>query len=177
MFMADDVPKAETPPAGAAKAAGAGRGVLYIAFAKFYFMLSGLILQVRLPALLSRAVFGAYGTVNSVVSPINNVMVTGSIQAVSRSTAQRPELARAVQRAGLAMHLYVGLPVALVFIAAAPLVSWFFHDPAKIAPLMLSGCIVGGYAFYAVFVGTANGRREFHKQAGLDMTFSTMRVG
>src|SRR5262249_10166226 len=109
--------------------------------------------------------------------PINNVMVTGSIQAVSRSTAQRPELARAVQRAGLAMHLYVGLPVALVFIAAAPLVSWFFHDPAKIAPLMLSGCIVGGYAFYAVFVGTANGRREFHKQAGLDMTFSTMRVG
>src|SRR5204862_8015564 len=29
---------------------GAGRGVLYIAFAKFYFMLAGLLIQLRLPA-------------------------------------------------------------------------------------------------------------------------------
>ncbi|HTJ45601.1 MAG TPA: oligosaccharide flippase family protein [Kofleriaceae bacterium] len=166
--MAEEAPKA---------AAGAGRGVLYIAFAKFYFMLSGLILQVRLPALLSRAVFGAYGTVASVVSPLNNVMVTGSIQAVSRFTAQKPETARAIERAGLRMHLFVGLPIAILFIAAAPVVAWFFHDPSKVGPLMLSGCIVGGYAFYAILVGTANGNRQFHKQAGLDITFSTMRVG
>jgi O-antigen/teichoic acid export membrane protein len=172
--MSDDARQVATD---APKAAGAGRGVVYIAFAKFYFMLSGLVLQVRLPALLSRAVYGAYGTVNSVVSPLNNVMVTGSIQAVSRFTSQRPELARAVERSGLRMHLVVGLPVAILFIAAAPLVAWFLEDSTKVAPLMLSGCIVGGYAFYAILVGTANGRREFHKQAGLDITFATLRVG
>ena len=41
---------------------------------------------------------------------------------------------------------------------------------------MLAGLIVGGYSFYAVFVGTANGLRQFHKQAGLDITFATLRV-
>ena len=41
---------------------------------------------------------------------------------------------------------------------------------------MLAGLIVGGYAFYAVFVGTANGLHQFHKQAGLDITFATLRA-
>jgi O-antigen/teichoic acid export membrane protein len=154
----------------------AGRGVLYIAFAKFYFMVAGAIIEFRLPAILSRSVFGAYGVVSSVLSPFNNVVVTGSIQAVSRFTAQRPETARMVQHAGLRMHLFVGLPVAILFIAAAPLISWMLLDTSKTGPLMLAGLIVGAYSFYAVFVGTANGRREFHKQAGLDVTFATLRL-
>ena len=44
-----------TPLSGAPPAAGrtgAGRGVLYIAFAKFYFMLARLVIQLRLPARL-----------------------------------------------------------------------------------------------------------------------------
>jgi O-antigen/teichoic acid export membrane protein len=41
---------------------------------------------------------------------------------------------------------------------------------------MLAGGIVAGYSFYAVFVGTANGRREFHKQAALDVCFATLRA-
>ena len=45
---------------------GAGRGVLYIAFAKFYFMIAGLLVQVRLPALLSRAAFGSYSLVSNI---------------------------------------------------------------------------------------------------------------
>jgi stage V sporulation protein B len=155
----------------------ASRGVLYIAFAKFYFMVAGAILEFRLPAILSRAVYGAYGVVSSVVSPLNNVLVTGSIQAVSRFTAQKPETARMVQAAGLRMHLFVGLPVALLFIAGAPLAAMFLGgDTGKTQPLMLAGCIAGLYSFYAIFVGTANGRREFHKQAGLDITFATLRV-
>src|SRR5205085_2116896 len=48
-------------------------------------------------------------------------------------------------------------------------------DDSKTAPLMLAGLIVGGNAFYAVFVGTANGLHQFHKQAGLDITFATIR--
>jgi O-antigen/teichoic acid export membrane protein len=154
----------------------AGRGVLYIAFAKLYFMVAGAIIEFRLPAILSRAVYGAYGTVASVVSPVNNVLVTGTIQAVSRFTAQQPESARSVQRAALRMHLFVGLPIAALFVLAAPVVGWAFHDQGKTGPLMLAGLICCAYAFYAVFVGTANGRREFHKQAGLDVTFATLRL-
>jgi stage V sporulation protein B len=174
-------PESPAPATASAPASstgtGAGRGVLLIAFAKLYFMVTGLVVQVRLPTILSRVAFGAYGFVSSVVSPINNVMVTGSIQAVSRFTAQTPEHARLVQAAGLRMHLFIGLPVAILFIAAAPLVAWLMEDSSKTLPLMLSGAIVAGYSFYAVLVGTANGTRQFQKQAGLDITFATLRVG
>lgn len=154
----------------------AGRGVLYIAFAKFYFMIAGLVIQVRLPAVLSRAAFGSYSLVANIASLVNNVLVTGTIQTVSRFAAQEPGKARRVQQAGLRMHIRLGLVIAIAFVAAAPLVAWLLHDMTKTAPLMLAGLIVGGYSFYAVFVGTANGLHEFHKQAGLDMTFATLRV-
>jgi stage V sporulation protein B len=167
----DPVPPPVSPPA-----TGAGRGVLYIAFAKFYFMFAGLVVQVRLPAILTRASFGAYSLVSNIASLVNNVLVTGTIQAVSRFSAQEPDKARRVQAAGLRMHVRLGLPIAVAFIAAAPLVAWLLHDPSKTAPLMLAGLIVGGYSFYAVFIGTANGLRQFHKQAGLDVTFATLRV-
>ena len=163
-------------PATATGRTGAGRGVLYIAFAKFYFMLAGLVIQVRLPALLSRAAFGSYSVVAGIASMVNNVLVTGTIQAVSRFAAQEPGKARRVQQAGLRMHVRLGLVIAIGFIAAAPLVAWLLHDMTKTGPLMLAGLIVGGYSFYAVFVGTANGLHQFHKQAGLDMTFATLRV-
>jgi stage V sporulation protein B len=155
---------------------GAGRGVLYIAFAKFYFMLAGLVIQFRLPAILSRTAFGSFSLVSNIASLVNNVLVTGTIQAVSRFSAQEPGKARAVQQAGLRMHARLGLVIAVGFIAAAPLVAWGLHDMSKTAPLMLAGLIVAGYSFYAVFVGTANGLHEFHKQAGLDISFATLRV-
>ena len=154
----------------------AGRGVLYIAFAKFYFMFAGLVIQFRLPNILSRAAFGSYSLVSNIASLVNNVLVTGTIQAVSRFSAQEPGKARRVQQAGLRMHIRLGLVIAVGFIAAAPLVAWGLHDMSKTGPLMLAGLIVGGYSFYAVFVGTANGLHQFHKQAGLDVTFATLRV-
>ena len=166
-------------PSGGApspKATSAGRGVLYIAFAKFYFMIAGLIVQFRLPAILSHVAWGSYSFINAVVSPVNNVLVTGTIQTVSRFSAQQPDKARAVQQAGLRMHVRLGLPIAIGFVAAAPIVAWASFDSSKMAPLMLAGLIVGGNAFYATFIGTANGTREFHKQAGLDITFATVRT-
>jgi stage V sporulation protein B len=173
-------PRTETGQIGTTGAlssrTGAGRGVLYIAFAKFYFMLAGLLIQLRLPAVLSRAAFGSYSLVANIASLVNNVLVTGTIQSVSRFAAQEPGKARRVQQAGLRMHVRLGLVIAIGFIAAAPLVAWLLHDMTKTGPLMLAGLIVGGYSFYAVFVGTANGLHQFHKQAGLDMTFATLRV-
>src|SRR5258706_10033774 len=169
-------PPGSGTPQPTAKGTSAGRGVLYIAFAKFYFMFAGLVIQVRLPAILSRAAFGSYSLVANIASLVNNVLVTGTIQAVSRFAAQEPGKARRVQQAGLRMHVRLGLVIAIGFIAAAPLVAWLLHDMTKTGPLMLAGLIVGGYSFYAVFIGTANGLHQFHKQAGFDMTFATLRV-
>ncbi|MDX2086270.1 MAG: polysaccharide biosynthesis C-terminal domain-containing protein [Kofleriaceae bacterium] len=171
--MFDTEAKSSPKPA---RGMGAGRGVLDLAFAKFYFMFAGLVIQFRLPNILSRTAFGSYSLVSNIASLVNNVLVTGTIQAVSRFSAQEPGKARAVQQAGLRMHARLGLVIAVGFIAAAPLVAWGLHDMSKTAPLMLAGLIVAGYSFYAVFVGTANGLHEFQKQAGLDISFATLRV-
>src|SRR5262249_8400089 len=123
----------------------------------------------------SAAEWGGFSLINSLVSWINNVFVTGTIQTVSQYAAQDPDKARRVQHGGLRMHVGVGLPFTVAFIAAAPLVARLLPDASKATPLMLGGLIVGGYAFYAVFIGTANGLRQFHRQAGLDITFATLR--
>jgi stage V sporulation protein B len=171
------VAEEEEQSEGGSEARSAGRGVIFIALAKVYFMVLGAVIEFRLPALLGRVQFGAYGVVSSLVSPINNVLIVGTIQAVSRFTAQDTERARAVQRAGLRMHLMVGLPVAVSFAAMMPLFAHFvLHDQRKTGPLMLASAIIAGYSFYAVFVGRANGTRAFHKQAGLDVSFATMRA-
>ena len=46
----------------------AGRGVLFIATAKVYFMIAGAAIEFLLPRLLGRFVFGAYGFVAQAVS-------------------------------------------------------------------------------------------------------------
>jgi len=160
------------------EARDAGRGVFLIAGAKIYFIIAGFAIEViALPNMLGAATFGAYALVASMVSPVNNVLVTGTIQAISRFTAQTRERARAIQRAGLRMQLVVGIGIAGTFAALSPLFAYFFHDESKAPLIALGALILGGNAFYTVFIGKANGLREFHKQAGLDITFATLRGG
>jgi stage V sporulation protein B len=80
-----------------------------------------------------------------------------------------------VLRAALKLQVLLGGAVALGLLALAPLIARFEHDPSLTPYLQLATGVALCYAFYAVFVGAANGRKEFHKQAGLDMTFSTLR--
>ena len=159
------------------KAVGAGRGVLYIAIAKVYFIIVGFLLETLLPRLLDKAVYGGYTLVNVWVSNINNVIVTGTVQAVSRQTTADPTRADEVKAAGLRMQLVMALPIAILYALLSPLWAWIEHDPGKAGLMALSAGVVALYALYTVFVGSANGTRQFHKQAGLDMTFATMRVG
>ncbi|MFH0903036.1 MAG: polysaccharide biosynthesis C-terminal domain-containing protein [Pseudomonadota bacterium] len=177
------VPSAATHPArpGAAveqagSTVGAGRGLVYIAAAKIYFMLVGSVIEFLLPRLVGPFLFGAYRIVAQSVSVPNNVMIMGTIQAVSRQTTADLASAQVVKATGLRMHLFIGLPVAVLYALLAPVLSLALHDASKTGPMALSAAILCGYAFYAVLVGSANGTSAFHKQAGLDITFATLRA-
>jgi len=74
------------------------------------------------------------------------------------------------------MNFGVGAAVTLAYLVAAVFLCWFEHDFGKLWLLWLAGGIPFCYALYAVFVGAANGLRQFHKQAGLDITFATLRA-
>src|SRR4051812_3283587 len=115
---APEVPSATaTADARAAEATSAGRGVLFIAFAKVYFMMAGASIELILPRLLGTAVFGSYRSMMQIVSPINNVLVTGTIQGVSKFTSEDDARAAGVQRAGLRAHLILGLLVSALYFA------------------------------------------------------------
>ncbi|MFH1130549.1 MAG: oligosaccharide flippase family protein [Pseudomonadota bacterium] len=158
-------------------AVAAGRGVLYIAVAKLYFMVAGYAIYFALPRLLgTEADWGNYLLVVGLVSVIDNFIVTGTIQGVSRFTAQAEGRADAVRRAALRVQLFLGGGVALLYFLAAPLLAQWEKDAGLTGLYRLSAGIVFFYAFYAVFVGSANGQRHFGKQASLDISFATLRA-
>jgi O-antigen/teichoic acid export membrane protein len=172
-------PAEDPPPAGDAAgdeiARSARRGVFFIALAKGWFLLAGLFLPLVLPRVLSTATFGMWTLVAGWFSPLNNVIVTATIQAVAKFAAGGS--VAAAKRTALRMSGIIGGGAALGFFLLAPAIAHFEHDAELIWPLRLSSLIVLFYGFYAVFVGAANGAREFHKQSGLDILFATMRVG
>ena len=178
--MSDAAATSAPAPAPATKGAvSAGRGLLFITAAKLWFMVAGYAIQFALPrALQSPAKYGAWGVVLACVSLFNNVMVTGTIQAVSRFVAQLPARAGDVVRAALSRQLVLGGIVAAGFVGGAPLFArYWLHDEAYVSYLRIAGIVTFCYALYAVFVGSANGQRQFQKQASLDMTFATLRAG
>jgi O-antigen/teichoic acid export membrane protein len=158
------------------RAVEAGRGALFIGFAKAFFMVAGFLQRVLLARVISPAEYGAFSVVNNAVSTVNNTMVQGTIQSVSKFTAEDDARAGAVQRAGLAMQAVLGLAVAVAFVLAAPLVAAFVNAPEHVALFRLVALIPLAYAFYAVYVGTANGLRKFRLQASFDVGFSTAKT-
>lgn len=154
----------------------AGRGVIYITLAKLYFMVAGYAIVFVLPRLLgSKVEWGNYLLVTGLVSVIDNVIVVGTIQGVSRFTAQGDVGADAVKRAGLHVLALVGTTVVAIYVLAAPWIARALEDGGLTQLCRLSAGIIISYALYAVFVGSVNGLRQFGRQAVLDSGYATLR--
>ena len=156
------------------------RGILagFLGLFLVWFLVAGLLMQLLLPrALGSAALFGMWTLVLGWLSVVNNVLIQSTIQAVAHFAAAGAEALEAAKRTALQMNLRLGLGIGVAFFLAAPLVAHFEHDPELVPHLRLAAGVIVAYSFYAVFVGAANGAKQFHKQAALDITFSTLRTG
>ncbi len=155
----------------------AGRGVVYIALAKLYFMAAGYVIYFLLPRLLgSEVLWGNYLLVIGLVSVIDNVVVTATIQAVSKFTAQDDATAEGVKAAALKVQLLLGVGLTTLYVAGAPFIARWERDEGLTSLYQLSAGIMLCYSFYAVFVGSLNGLKKFGKQAFLDTSFATLRA-
>ncbi|MBI2893867.1 MAG: oligosaccharide flippase family protein [Deltaproteobacteria bacterium] len=164
---------------GGSEARAAGRGVVLITGAKLYFMVAGYVVQFALPRLLGSAVlFGAYSTVVAAASILNNVLVTGTIQSVSRFSAERDERAPSVLRSAIIYQAALAAIVGAGFFGLSGWVATEFLRKASLAPtLRLCTVVVVAYAIYATLIGSLNGRKRFASQALFDISFSTLRTG
>jgi O-antigen/teichoic acid export membrane protein len=163
-------------PAAESAAKTVGRGVMFIGFAKVFFMVSGFAQRYLLTRILGAADVGDFATVNNVVSIVNNTVVQGTIQGVSKPTAEDDARAGAVQRAGLRLQAVVGLVLAMVLFIGASFTAAHYQAPRLTGYFRIAALIPLLYAVYAVFVGSANGLRRFRTQASFDVGFSTMKT-
>lgn len=172
---APETPPSDTEARVESTARESTRGVAVIAAAKGWFLLTGFAQPLLLTRLLHSEGYGLYGVVLNVVSILNNVVVAGSIQAMSRAVT---ESGVAALRRGLVLHGALGLLLAGGLFAGADLLGvGLLHDARLPSLLRIGSIIVADYSVYAALVGALNGLRRFRAQAGLDITFATLRTG
>ena len=155
----------------------AGRGGLAVAFAKVYFILIGLIQQIALPQVVGRDGYGALSRVLSMASIAYNPLVTGSIQGVSRAVAKSdPQDEPAAVRRTLGVHLVLALVAAVAFFFVGPMIARATGAPHVVTAIQIVSAVLFFYGLYAPLIGVLNGRRQFLRQAGLDMLAATLRT-
>ena len=176
MAQANLIKPAEAKPSDVAKTAG--RGAIYITLSKLWFIVSGYVIVVyALPGLLSPEEFGLYSVVTGIVSILNAVVVLGTQQTVSKYISQDDSRADSVRSQALKLQALVGGVVTLGFFLLAPVIARYLNDTRLTNYLRLGSLITLSYSFYAVFMGYFNGRRQFLRQALVDVTYSTLKVG
>ncbi len=155
----------------------AGRGILSISGSKLYFIAAGYAVQLLLPRLLgSPEAFGLFSAAMSFVSILNNVLVTATIQVVSKRVSEDVRSGAQTLRQALKLQFLVGaLLGSMLLVGAGPLASRVMLDP-QLAPLFrFSSLVVISYALYAALIGALNGRQDFLRQAGFDASYTTLR--
>ncbi len=170
--MSDDA-KAQTR-AGAASDA---RGTAYLTAAKLYFLATGALLPILLARILPPDRYGIYKVVTGAMTVVNALLVTGALQSVSKFVAEDLGRSPEVHRKALVLQTGLGLLAAALFVGAAPLMAGGLRDAALVPYLRLAALAIATFGLYAVFMGTMNGRGWFGKQAALDFTYSTTKVG
>ncbi len=160
------------------RAVEAGRGAIFIGAAKIFFIVSGFIQQLLLPRLLGTAGFGDYGVVsNAAVSVLNNATVQGTINSVSKFTAEDDAPRRRRQAGGAEAAGDRRRPAGAGVLRLAPRCSPGTTSIREFTPLFrIVALIPLLYSLYSVFVGSANGLRRFRAQAGFDISFSTTKT-
>lgn len=175
-------PAASSPPAPAPavarpdRAVEAGRGALFIGFAKVFFMVSGFLQRWLLTRFVGPAEYGAFSVVNNAVSTINNTVVQSTIHATSKFTAESDAQAESVKAAGLKMQAGLGVIIGAGFWLAAPFTAQLVRAPDYVGWFRIVAAIPFLYGFYSVFVGSANGLRRFRTQASFDVGFSILKT-
>jgi len=162
----------------------AGSGVLWLTAAKLYFMLTGVVLVLFLPALFKRFggqdhvhLYGDYRTVVSLVNWFNMVLIGGTLPMVAKFVAERDGRAHAVKWTALGLQTVIGgLAALLLFAGAGTLAHHYYEDPGLAPHLRLAAPIVLLYGYYAVVIGCMNGLKRFRHQATMDILFATLKV-
>jgi stage V sporulation protein B len=77
----------------------------------------------------------------------------------------------------LRVHLGIAALATGLLIGAAPVVAYLQAAPEILTPIIVIAGVLAVYGVYAPLVGYLNGRRQFSKQAGLNVVAALLRTG
>jgi len=157
-------------------ARAAGRGGIAVLGAKLFFLVVGFVQQPLLRLAVGLNDFGGLAQALVVANTVNNVIITSGTQGVSRTVAGAKGREDQALRAALKVHVPLAVAVAIAMAAAAPLYAGFERAEDVVAPLCVLAVVAFLYGLYAPLIGYLNGRGRFVRQAGLDVTFASMRT-
>jgi PST family polysaccharide transporter len=153
------------------------KGAFLLTLAKIFFLFASYAIYFGLAHILGPVQFGIYGVVIGLISILNMALITGTVQAVSKFvSAESPETREAVKNTTLRIQIVLAGGLFIVYFVLAPHIAAVLNDAGLTKDLRTAGVIFLSYAFYAVFIGYLNGKKEFGKQAALDISYSTLKL-
>jgi len=169
---------APTPAAQEARLRKAGRGFLFISGAKIWFLVTATFTSLAFPRLFGDPVaFGGFRVVSGLLNVFTMVVITATVQAASKLASEEGADPRSVRRAAFRVQTAVFGPVFLGLLALGGTIAQGFLSDERLAlPLRIASIVVLAYTYYAVLVGLVNGATRYGTQAGLDVTFSTLKT-
>ncbi|MDD4939900.1 MAG: oligosaccharide flippase family protein [Candidatus Omnitrophica bacterium] len=152
------------------------KGALFLLFSKAYFMVTGYIIYVVLTRSLGPGLFGVYSIVIGVASTVSLVLIGGINQTTSKFISEQVSLASGIKNASFRLQLIIGGLAFLAFLACAKLFSRLFNDRDLARYFLIISPMILFYSLYGVFVGYANGLKQFKKQCVLEILYSTVKA-
>jgi stage V sporulation protein B len=149
---------------------------LAVAFAKMYFMVTGMVVQIALPRVIGMGGYGALSNVLSIGSIAYNPVTSMSIQGVSRAVAHAPDDQQpgAIRRA-LSIHAALAIPFGVGFFLLAGPIGRAINAPHLIGALRIMSAVMFIYGLYTPLIGVLNGQKRFVYQAAFDTLAATLR--
>jgi stage V sporulation protein B len=154
------------------------KDALLIPIAKLYFMITGYVFQIVIARLLTKSLIGMFNYVNSVISPVNMILVQGGVQTASHFVSRAsPEEIGNIKKKILKLFVSFSISLFIILQLLADKISEIItKDTQNSIYFRIAIIIVLLYSVYAVLIGIFNGRKQFKNQALFDMTYSTLKV-
>ena len=153
------------------------KGFFSLSFANVVFILAGYLVFFSLPRLLKTTEeFGNYGVVTGLLTIFNLVLMNGTTQSVSKFVSEDESNEYAIRTAAFKIQIRIGGSIFLLLFLGSPFFSAIFGDPTLIPYFRIAAFVPLCYAFYAVILGSLNGRKMFIHHAILDTSLATLKA-
>lgn len=151
-------------------------GALAVSLAQVSVLLFGYVTHLWIGRKLGPAPYGIYGVVLSVQTIVGMILTLGVPSAVSRFVAQDTRRARGILQQGLGIQTLIAVILAVISIAASPLIARSLGDSSLTPYIMFSGLVIFFQAYYPMYAQFFSGLHQFNKQAMLTFIYACAKV-